>query len=242
MFKAMKTGHKNKVAALDKVLGVCNALGPSYAPSRASLMPTAMEALLQLAQEKQKVVTVTRTAYALAVNDRIEAFARIPKLAAQVSRIACASGLSPEDRREVKMIQSKFYPKGKKTATSGTVPGDDNSTQQASRSTSSQDMLSVIERFEALIQLVEGLPGYAPTEVEFTVNGLKACLADLRYKNKAVSTAAIALSNARIARDQVLEGLDGVIQTTRDAVNYIRGKFGVRSLESEKLTVLMNKS
>lgn len=234
----MKTGTKHKVAALDKVLGVCNAHGPSYNPSKASLKPTAMQALLELAHEKQKAVTVTRTAYKMAVNARMEAFAGIPKLAAQIARIANASGPSPEDRREVRLIKRKFYPASKpKSEVVANPQAESSPVPKRTRSTSNLDKLGKIETFENLIQVVQSIPGYNPNETDFKVETLRATLADLQSKSSAVATASIAYGNAQIARDAVVFGKDGVVDTTRAAMEYIRGKFGIRSAQSHKASV-----
>jgi len=234
----MKTGSKHKVAALDKVLGVCNAYGSGYMPSKSSLTPTAMKTLLELAQEKLKAVTVTRTAYAMAVNARAEAFAGIPALAAQITRLASASGASSEDIREVRMIKSKFYTARKKKSQvmNGSQP-EGGPAPQGTRSSSRLDMLGKMETFENLIQVVQSIPGYNPNEPEFKVEALRAKLAELRDACNAVAMASIAYSNAQVARDMVIYGAEGVVETKRAAMDYLRGKFGVRSAESYKANI-----
>jgi hypothetical protein len=50
----MKNRKIKQVAALDKVMQICNAQSVRYNPSNAALQPTALAALLEQAQEKIK--------------------------------------------------------------------------------------------------------------------------------------------------------------------------------------------
>jgi hypothetical protein len=237
----MKTGKIKTVAALDKVLQICNEHGASYNPGNESLQPTAMRSLLERAQEKVEAVNVTRTAYAMAVNARTASFTGIQKLATQVARMVSSSKASANDKEEVKMIQRKLTPARKRKS------GSDSQTQPVTtepakgvRSTSQLDREGMMNNFHQLIQAVASIPAYKPNEPEFKVENLKAKLMQLQQECELTRTAAIRFSNARIERDQVLFGPEGAAEITRQAKDYIRAKFGVRSKQSLQTKSTMN--
>lgn len=233
----MKTGNTTKVAALDKVLGICNALGSNYNPSEASLQPAALKALLELAQAKQEAVTVTHTAYAMARNTRADSFAGLPKMAAQIMRFVNVSKPNPSDREEVRNMKRRFsgVSKKKSKAVSATATSEGQE-PKATRTSWPRDKRSMLETFKQLIQVVERIPGYNPNEMEFKVAGLKSKLSELQVSFDAVSATSIAYQEALIARDELMYGRDGVVETTKLAVEYIRAKFGFSSIRSKKVT------
>jgi len=231
----MKNTIVRKVATLEQLLGICNAHGASYTPSKASIQPTALRSLLELAQQKTEAVNVTRSVYALAVNARQQSFAGLPKLAAQITRIAAASEASLRDKEDARMVRRKFYSvRKKKSEVMADTQAGKAPAPKGARSTSSLDRGSMMENFQYLIQLVQNIPGYNPSEVEFKVETLKSVLGDLRTRCQAVAKAATDVSNARIARDQVIFGPDGVVESSSAARDYIRGKFGVVSRQTQQ--------
>ena len=82
-----------QVAALDKVMQICNAHGVRYNPSNEALQPTALASLLEQAQEKTKAVNVARVANAMAITARAGSFKGIQKLVVRIMRHLKASGI-----------------------------------------------------------------------------------------------------------------------------------------------------
>jgi hypothetical protein len=237
----MKKGKVQKVAALDKVLQICSEQGASYNPGNESLQPTAMRLLLEQAQQKTEAVNVTRSAYAMAVNARNESFRGIPKLAAQVARMVTSSKASADDKEEVRMIKRKLNPARKKKSES------DSQTQPVTtepakgvRSTSQLDREGMMNNFHQLIEAVAVIDAYRPNEPEFSVENLRAKLAQLQQQCEVARAAAIRFSNARIDRDKVLFGAGGAVEITQQAKDYIRAKFGARSQQSLQTRPTMN--
>jgi hypothetical protein len=97
------------VGSFDKVLASCNALGARYQPKATALTSTALSQLLERAQQSIEAVTVTRTAYRLAVNNRSASFAGLPKLAVRIVRMIAASENSPKHIADAVAIKNKFY-------------------------------------------------------------------------------------------------------------------------------------
>ena len=232
----MKTGN-NKVAALDKVLGICNVLGSNYNPSEASLQPAALKALLELAREKQEAVNVTRAAHLMALNARKDGFVGIPTLAARVARLVNVSKPKPSDREEVRLIKRRLYPvKSKKSTDVNTTVTSEAQVSKATGGRPKRDKPYVLETFKQLIQVVDRIPGYNPNEMEFKVAGLKSKQVELHACLDAVNVTSIAYQEALIAYHELIYSPGGVNESTKLAMDYIRGKFGFTSIRTKKVT------
>lgn len=232
----MKNAIVNKVAALDKVVMICNAHGANYNPSNAALKPTALAALLKLAQEKIEAVNVARATFMMAANARTDGFEGIPKLAAQVVRMVSASSASKTDKDDVRKIKARFHQRRKvksidQPQTQGTAMPESPETRSISR----RDRDSMMDNLRLLIEAVQKTAAYDPNEPEFKVDGLKAKVEELQALNFASMQAKLQLSNARIALREVMNGSGGVIETTRAAKDYIRARFGMVSMQSQQL-------
>jgi hypothetical protein len=237
----MKNAIVNKVAALDKVVQICNAHGANYNPSNVALQPTALAALLQLAQEKSEAVNVARATFLMAANARMDGFEGIPKLAAQVVRMVAASSASKKDKDEVRKIKARFHERRKVKLVDSTQPQATPSPLPANtRSVSRRDRDSIMDNLRLLVDAVQNIPSYNPNEPEFKVEGLKAKIVELQALNLASMQAKLQLSNARIAMEEVMEGDGGVIESIRSAKDYIRAKFGMISKQSQQVNNAMN--
>ncbi|PIX13311.1 MAG: hypothetical protein COZ74_06940, partial [Flavobacteriaceae bacterium CG_4_8_14_3_um_filter_31_8] len=93
------------------------------------------------------------------------------------------------------------------------------------------------QSFDQLIQHLAGLaavlaaePSYTPNETELQIATVQAKIAELTEKNTAVSTAYTNVSNARIARNEILYNpTTGLVETAKDVKNYIKAIFGASS-------------
>jgi hypothetical protein len=237
----MKTGYVKTVAAFDKVLGSCNALGARYNPSEEALKPAALGALLEQAQQSLEAVKVARTAYIMSVSDRIESFTGIESLAVRIVRMMAASKANEEHTQDAIRIKRRFYPvrqrsrKSEPQARSLETPAP-----KARRTSSRRDFDGKMETFGDLIQIVQEIRNYNPNEADLKVEALKTKLADLQARSQAVSRAYLNFSNARIERDKVLFAREGVHDTTTAVKNYIRGAFGVTSRQSDQISKLVS--
>ena len=225
----MKTTIVKNVAAFEKLVGLCNDLGASYNPSKAALSTTALATLLQQAQKSLEAVTVARQHYQLAVIARHESYAGIYKLASRVVRALKSSESSEEIVAAAQALLKQLRNKSKPAveAVDGVV--------KKTISTANLDFVSLADTIASLVLLLQKLPSYAPNEPDLKVNALKNVLADLRSKSAAVATTTNALANARIHRNKVLTGKNGMFETGADVKEYIRSVFGVSSESAKEL-------
>ncbi|HYG03399.1 MAG TPA: hypothetical protein VD927_13200 [Chryseosolibacter sp.] len=221
----MSNSSSNQVAAFGKLVGICNDLGASYNPSRVSLKTTALATLLKQAQQSSEAVIVAQQNYALRVNERVESFKGIPKLAARIVRAASASGVSAENLKDISSLKFMIQ-KGRvsKRPLLKTVDGE-----PAKHFSARFDYETRVEFLARLIQTVSALPGYAPNETDLKVPSLKTFLAGLRTKNEQVAKAASTLERARRNRRKHLYSSTGIYGIASAVKNYIRSIEGVRS-------------
>jgi hypothetical protein len=221
----MKTGKVKQVAAFGKLVGICNDLGASYNPSKAAIKPTALTSLLKQAQQSVEAVNGAHAAFTLAVNTRKESFSDLNRLVARVVRALSATEVSSEHIQDAKLLKRKLVPQSKRKKLKS--PDETNNTD--TRSTSRVDFDGRIETFAKLIQLIKGLPSYAPNEVELQVPTLEAKLGALRTSTNQVVTLDNKLRTVRMGSNKLLyskTGLTGVAFRVKD---YIRSVFGVKS-------------
>jgi hypothetical protein len=231
----MKTGKVKNVAAFGKLVGICNDLGASYNPSKAALTPTALATLLEQAQQSLEAVNVARATYVLAVNARQEKYASIYSLTARVVRALVSSGTSVENIHDARLLKRKLSPKQNvKVPPPGAVNSQDGSVK-TSNSSSQLDFDGQADTFAKFIQLIMRIPVYAPNEAELKLESLHTVLVELRTTSQAVAESANALANARIHRNKVLFGKNGMYETGTAVKEYIRSVFGVRSEPAREL-------
>jgi hypothetical protein len=225
----MKTASVNQVAAFGKLVGICNDLGASYNPSKASLKPTALTTLLQQAQQNAEAVIVAHTSFTSSTNARIESFKGIQKLVSRIVRAVSASEGSEETIKDVKMLKRMFDTRSKKLPVTETPDSGAGSEEKPERSSARLDYESKVETLARIIQLLSTIPTYVPNEADLKVASLKTLLASLKTRNDEVAKAANALQNARVNRKKIVYSKIGVYGTGTAVKEYIRSIEGVRS-------------
>lgn len=231
----MKSGSVKQVAAFGKLVGICNDLGASYNPSKAALMPTALVTLLEQAQQNLEAVNVARANFVLAINARQESYAGIYKLVSRVVRAVTSTESSRENIRDARMLRHMLAPNSTAKKTSAAAVGETPGTVRVSNSSSRLDYDGQADTLARLINLVQGMPSYAPNETDLQVVSLKAMHSDLKMKSLIVANTANTLANARISRNRVLFGKEGMFETGTSVKEYIRSVFGVRSEPAKEL-------
>jgi hypothetical protein len=227
------TSKFSKVAALRKIMLICNDHGALYNPGNAALRPAALAALVELANEKNDAVIEMHTTYTLAVNVRQETFSEIPKLAVRITRMVAATNVSDAVLEDVKMIRRRFFqPRGKK-AKAVSRDGLTEGSASKSKGLSRLDRISLMDSFAMLLILIERIPEYQSNDAEFKVAYLKEKLEELRAVHLAVMQAKARLQAARSERDKIIEGPGGVVETTQRVKDYIRAKFGFFSYQAK---------
>lgn len=139
-----------------------------------------------------------------------------------------------KDLEDVKVIKRRLfqpkrvYPRVATARTDGERGGD-------RLSVCKLDCDSVMDTVHQLIERLKKIEVYKPYDSEFTIEALQARLSELQALNFAAMQAKLNLCNARIARDEVLDGAGGVVEVTTAVKNYVRAKFGYFSGEARMM-------
>ena len=241
MASTTETGHANNVANFENLIISATAFGTSYNPSKESIKLTALQILLTNSKETLNSLNISQSAYSNAVAARESAFEPFSKLITRVNNALKASDTTVQVDDSAQTIVRKLQ--GRRASAKITdeekkaLEAEGKEVNQISATQLSYD--SRLENLDKLIMLLESVPYYKPNEEDLKVESLKSLQADLRAKNNDVVTASIQLSNARIARNELLyKPLTGLVDTAFDFKVYIKSVFGATSPQYKQISKL----
>jgi hypothetical protein len=234
----MNATQVNQVAAFGKLVGICNAHGALYNPSKASIKAAALNTLLTQAQQSLQAATSARISLENAIVARNQAIDVLPKLATRIVAALKSSGVSAETLAYSKRVKRKLDGSAnRKAEPPDTAPAEtENSTKPVSMTQSSFE--SKVNYFAELVTRLATEPLYKPNETDLQLAGLNTLVTALRDRNKAVANAEIMLSAARISRNKVLFQQAGVHGAAMEIKDYIKSVFGARSDQYRQLREL----
>lgn len=236
--------HVKTVAAFEGFVGSCTGFGDKYNPGLPKLQLDALNVLLVNARQALASVTEKKTEFDRVTNSREVYYRDIPRLAASVILTLDASGAKAETLHDARGFFRMLL--GKRARVKALQADPETGEVNAGPRVAQLSYASKADHFARLVQLVSTNPRYVANEPELTVPGLKATLKQLYKLNSEVARAKVALSNARIARNQVLyTAEDCIYNIGRAGRKYVRAIFGpgseqfnqVRSLVFTKPTV-----
>ena len=241
MASTTETGHANNVANFESLIISATAFGTSYNPSKESIKLTALQILLTNSKETLNSLNISQSAYSNAVAARESAFEPFSKLITRVNNALKASDTTVQVDESAQTIVRKLQ--GRRASAKITeeekkvLEAEGKEVNQISATQLSYD--SRLENLDKLIMLLESVPYYKPNEEDLKVESLKSLQADLRAKNNDVVLASIQLSNARIARNELLyKPLTGLVDTAFDFKVYIKSVFGATSPQYKQISKL----
>lgn len=236
-----ETGHAKNVANYEKLIANITAFGTSYNPSKASLKLPELNNQLSTAQECISIVNSSEPSYKNAVSARDVAFAPLSKLITRVNNALKASDTTTQVDESAMTLVRKLQ--GRRATPKMTeeekkvVAEAGNEVTEISSSQMSFD--SRLDNFDKLIKLLSSVEAYAPNEEELTVAALTSLYNDLKAMNTDVIIAEAPLTNARIARNDVLyKPGTGVVDTSVDVKTYVKSVFGATSPQYKTISGL----
>lgn len=221
--------HVKNAEAFARLVDFCTGYGGTYNPGRPTLR---MDALITQKREVTQALSSVINAkshFDNEVNQRKQAFAKLPRLVSSVMRLLEASGASPEKLDDARMFahQVTGYVSNKLRPA---VPSPQVQALDAATPTRAQLQLAYTSKadwFARLVKTVASEPLYQPNEAALSVAGLTEKLNQLQALNQRVSAARVVWSNSMIERNQILYEQDQSLFRTALAVRkYVRGIFG----------------
>lgn len=229
--------HVKNVATFEGFVVSCTGFGDKYNPGSPKLQVDALNVLLVNAREALTSVRENKTDYDRVTNSREILFRNLPKLAASVILTLDASGAKAETLHDARRCFRLL--KGKRARVKALQADTEGEVKTGPR-VAQLSYASQADHFARLVQLVIASPTYLANEPELSVQGLKATMKKLYSLNSEVASTKVALSNARVARNQVLYSTDGSIYSVgRAARKYVRAIFGPGSEEFSQVKSLV---
>ncbi len=236
-----ETGHAKNVANLEELIAFIESYGDKYNPSRDDIKIVGLKALLQNGKDAIHTVNLLLPPYSNAVAARNVAFSPLEKLATRVLNAVKATDTASQVDDNAKTIVRKLQ--GVRATPKLTEEQKKELTDAGKSakeiSASQQSFDNMLDNLDKLIQLLQSIPQYAPNEEDLKVEALQALYDDLSAKHAAVKIALAPLSNARIARDEVLyKALTGIVDIAFDTKTYIKSAFGASSPQYKQVSGL----
>ncbi len=229
MASISETGHDKNVAGAEKLIAECKALGTDYNPSNPALGIPMLEQMFGNAKQSLLNLKTVKPIFDKATAAREGGFNPLVKLVTRSIAALSSSGAPVQIIGDARTLARKIQ--GRR-ATPKTVPEGDSTTGQPEGeakniSVSQQSYDSLIEHFDALIQLYKAEPMYNPNEPDLKTGALETYCGTLRTLNTAVINASIPYSEAMNARNKILYApVTGVVDTSKAVKKYVMSVLG----------------
>lgn len=255
MSSTSEVGLAKLLAHFGEMINTCTAYGAAYNPGQQAIKLANLSAVKSAADTAASAAVSAFTQYKIATNQRELVFSPLMKLSTRLINALIASGASTQTVSDARSLQRRFFGKRakalpKKAATGSSdaaqrvaLPGGtvDGPVQDAPNiiSVSQVSYDGIVDNFGKLRDLLGSLPGYAPNEPDLQVSSLGTLLSSMIASNNVVMVAANALSNSRIARNEVLYNpVSGLVVLAGEVKAYVKSVFGAGSPQYKQLSKL----
>lgn len=241
MAKTSETSHLKNATNFDELIAYVTSYGAAYNPSRASIQLTALKALSDSAKPYLSAVHDALPAYNNAVAARKAAFAPVSKLITRVNNSIKATDTTEQvdesARTLVRKLQGRRATPKKTEEEKTTAIAAGQSVVEIS--STQMDYDTRVDNLDRLTKLLSSIPLYAPNEEDLKTTTLTALHDELKVKNTDVVNAEVIVSNARIARNEILyKPLTGLVDIAFDTKTYIKSAFGATSPQYKQISKL----
>ena len=223
-----ETGHAKNVENWQKMIAACTGFGAGYNPSNSTLGVGKMAALLTEVDGTMDGVQTNIVPWKNNVADRENIYTGVRPRTTQILAAFKASGADDNKVDNLKTFHRQVH-----GARAKAKPVDDPGTPQdesKGNSVSHQSYVQVAEAFGQIVKLIGGEPLYTPNEVPLKVVTNTTLHNDMDTSNGDVITAAVPLSNKRIARnDRLYDDADSVFERQKLVKEYVKSAFGANS-------------
>lgn len=241
MANQSETGHAKNVANFSTLVSAVNGFGASYNPSKQSITPGALASLAADAQAVIKQYNGALGQDNLATAARKVAFLPLSKLATRILNALRSSDtteqvVSAAESLVRKIRGTRATPK-KTDEEKAALLAQGTTVREVSSSKMSYD--NRLDSFDKLIQLLTGIPQYAPNEEDLQTATLTNYYNTLNAANVAATKTETQLNNARLSRNKILyKPGTGLVDTASAVKAYVRSVFGIGSSQDKQITGL----
>lgn len=241
MANQSETGHAKNVANFGSLITVVNGFGEVYNPSKQSITTAALASLRESAKNVMSEMNSVSGANGIAIANREVAFEPLSKLATRIINALRSSDVTQQiiETAEslVRKIQGKRATPKKTEEEKAALQAEGSTVKEVSSSQMSFDKR--LDNFDKLIQLLMGIPQYAPNEEELKVSSLSNYYNDLVAVNGAAVEVETALGNIRMMRNEMLyKASTGLVDIAKSVKTYVKSLFGATSPQYKQVSGL----
>jgi len=240
MTKTSETGHAKNVANFEELTNLVLSHGMMYNPSRSAIKVQGLQMLLSEAKNSLQNVTNALPPYKMAAAERETAFQIVPSLTTRLVNSLKATDTTSRMDETAQSLARKIKGERAKTIQPTTAEATATGAENKHISTAQTSFDSVLDNFDKLIKHLQNIPQFTPNEIELQPQSLNTLCETLRGKNNQVKITAIALDNARIARNKVLyQPISGLTDIAADVKTYVKSVFGATSPQFRQISGLV---
>ena len=245
MASTSETGHAKNLANFDALTTNVSNFGAIFNPSKAAIKVTALQTYATSCHNSLTGVNTAIAAYGNAVAAREIAYNPVSKLVTRIINALKATDVPEQVIENAKTFARKIQGSRASAKIKANLASDPNASieaipaepRQISASQMSYD--SRLDNLEKLIKVLASNPLYAPNENDLKVETLTALYNNLLAKNTAVIAATVPLSNARIARNQILYNPQtGLVDIALETKTYVKSVFGATSPQYKQIAAI----
>lgn len=241
MASTSEVGHAKNVANFEIVINYCIGYSTNYNPTNTNIKLANLQTFHADCKKALQDVFTTQQPVNAAIGARIATFSPLNTLSTRIVNALEASAPPAEAIKNAKTIARKIHGR-RASATEETQPIDPNNPSpladsQVSTSQQSYDNKEI--HFLKLVELLQTVTEYTPNETTLQLTQLQAYLAQLQSTNSKVKAEIPALSNARIARNNLLySDATGLIDRAKAIKQYVKSLYGASSPEYKQISGL----
>lgn len=227
--------HAKNVEAFEKLVGICTGYGEQYKPGSSNLRTESLSGLLTRAKAAMLSVSVAKTGFENATDNREVMFDEINQLVSRAFAELKSSGALSQSINNARVMVRKI--KGRSAMV--IRPAISSAINAASGSDASPPILvrtrvngsdygSIVYHFEKLLQTLANEQLYQPVVPELQIQNLNEKLIEFRNQNAAVNKALAELGKTRSERNAVLYSeRNGLYSTAMAVKQQMKAVFGL---------------
>jgi len=240
-----ETGHAKNVANFGNLITVVKGFKNAYNPSKQTITLASLATLYASAKNVMIEMNNISGVYSIAVANREVAFEPLSKLSTRIINALRASDVTQPiiETAEslIRKIQGKRATPKKTEEEKAILLTEGITVKEVSSSQMGFD--NRLDSLDKLIQLLGNIPQYAPNEEDLKVSTLANYYASLSLVNAGAGQAESALSNARLARNELLyKPGTGMVDISLSVKTYVKSLFGATSPQYKQVSALAFKS
>ena len=229
--------HVKQVEAFERLVTFCTGYGGSYNPGRPTLQIDALQNQLIEVKSAIEKAKLARTEFDSEVNQRKQAFDKLPRLLSGIMLTLEASGAKPEKLEDARSFVHQITGSSRKNRKP--IPAKKPEKPAIQRSHLQLAYVSKADTFSKLVKTVLSEPLYQPHEKTFSVAGLESKVAELHQLNRQTADARGKWRKVLVERNRIMYAADGSLTESARAVKkYVRAIYGHDSQEYALVKVL----